>query len=191
MKITPYIGPLVASDTDIERWVADAELAPLLATIAWVTQDTTILSDLVRPPKSQLQAIVQPQGGMTPEAQDCARKVSVAALKDIRDRGLSAPITPDPVLANAIIDYLAHFVDDDYRPALIQELGLFGDTVEPAWNLDEIASDRAFSAIVVGGGMSGVVAAVLAASAKDTPDFIARARVILPCYTHSPSSTTL
>jgi len=160
MKITPYIGPLVASDTDIERWVADAELAPLLATIAWVTQDTTILSDLVRPPKSQLQAIVQPQGGMTPEAQDCARKVSVAALKDIRDRGLSAPITPDPVLANAIIDYLAHFVDDDYRPALIQELGLFGDTVEPAWNLDEIASDRAFSAIVVGGGMSGVVAAV-------------------------------
>ena len=160
MIITPYTGALVADDEELETAVADAELAPLIATIAWVTQDASWLAEEIRPPRSQLQAIVQPQGGMTLEQQELARARCLEGLKNIRDQHLSAPDTIDHNLVQKIVDYLAHEVPDAHRPALDQELGILGDRSRPTWTLSDINPDSTVQVVVIGGGMSGVVAGV-------------------------------
>lgn len=160
MIITPYTGPLDATDDELEAAVASAELAPLIATVAWVTQDPAWLADDIRPPKSQLQAVVKPQGGMSDERQARARTRLLQGLKQIRDRQLPAPTVIDHDLVQAIVDYLAYEVPDAHRPALDQELGIFGDQAEPSWTLGEVNPGSDTHVVVIGGGMSGVAMGV-------------------------------
>lgn len=160
MIITPYTGSLQATDEELESAIASAELAPLIASVAWVLNDPSWLVDEIRPPKSQLQAIVQPQGGMTDEQQTRARALLLDGLKQIRDRGATAPAEIDHKLVRRIVDYLAYDVPEAHRPALDQELGIFGDQAQPSWTLDKVNPNSQLSVVVIGGGMSGVAVGV-------------------------------
>ena len=88
-----HVEPIIATDAEIAKAVNDADLPGLLTALAVLTGDETLLADDLQPPPSRMGASIKPQGGLSQEAQEKARMLSVRALIDHRERG-SPP--PDP-----------------------------------------------------------------------------------------------
>lgn len=153
-----HVEPIVASNEEIARAVVDADLPALLAALAVLTDDASLIADDLRPPPAKMGASIKPQGGMSQEAQDKARVLATRALIDYRDRGSPSPDPAAPLLARAM-QFLARGAGDEYLPLLKHELALPRDIGAPNWRKSEIAADREFSVAVIGAGLSGVAAA--------------------------------
>jgi 4-hydroxyacetophenone monooxygenase len=150
-------APLPADDRPIIDALADAELVALLAAAAHVTGDLTLLEpDLVPDPMRMR----EPQAGYTPEQQQRARDLVLAALRRLRDEQAGVPARPSSDELHRIMEFAAgQPVTERYVPLLLEELAIDGDLRGPQWRRDEIDPDRPFSAIVIGAGMSGIAAA--------------------------------
>src|SRR4029077_6007187 len=90
MQGVSSIEPIVESDDEIKTALEQAELPPLLAALAYVTGDLSLLRDDLRP-NPMLLAL--PQGGLSEEQQATARALARAALTRFRDGG-SRPAPP-------------------------------------------------------------------------------------------------
>ena len=86
-----YFEPIIASDAEIAKAVSDADLPALLAALAVLTGDETLLADDLQPQPPKMGASIMPQGGLSQEAQEKARMLSVRALIDYRERGSPPP----------------------------------------------------------------------------------------------------
>jgi 4-hydroxyacetophenone monooxygenase len=153
-----HVDPVVASDEEIARAVVDADLPALLAALAVLTDNDSLIAEDLRPPPSKMGASIKPQGGLSPEAQDRARALITRALIDYRDRG-SPPLDPAAPLLVRAMNFLARDASDEYLPLLKHELALPCDIGAPDWHKSDIAPDRNFSVAVIGAGLSGVAAA--------------------------------
>lgn len=153
-----HVDPIVANDDDIARAVVDADLPALLAAVAVLTGDASLIAEDLRPPPSKMGATIKPQGGLSAEAQEKARALVTRALIAYRDRGSPAPDPQAPLLVHAM-RFLARGAGDEYLSLLKHELALPCDTGAPDWRKAEIAPDRDFSVAVIGAGLSGVAAA--------------------------------
>ncbi|MFI5426560.1 FAD-dependent oxidoreductase [Aeromicrobium sp. UC242_57] len=69
-----------------------------------------------------------------------------------------ADLSDDAVTAE-LMEFITGPVDADYLPLAAHELGSPRDTGAPAWKATEVAPDRSFRVVIVGAGMSGLVAA--------------------------------
>ena len=90
---SPFVEPprpITATDDEIRTALADAELVPLLAALAFLTGDL----DLLRP-DLRIDPLLagMPQGGLTDDQQARARDLALAALIAYRDGG-SRPAAP-------------------------------------------------------------------------------------------------
>ena len=164
MPSTPGLGlddvlPITASDQEIEAAVADAELPALLAALAMVTGDSTLVSDEVRPPIPPMGASIKPQGGMPPEMQAKARTLATRALIEYRNRGCPPPSNLSHHDLDRIMRFLTKDAGNEYIPLLRHELGLPADMGAPTWHKDSIAPGTDFRVAVIGAGLSGVAAA--------------------------------
>lgn len=153
-----HVEPIVASDEEIARAVVDADLPALLAALAVLTGDASLIADDLRPPPTRMGASIKPQGGMSRQAQDKARALATRALIDYRDRGSPSADPAAPLLMHAM-QFLARDAGDEYLPLLKHELALPRDIGAPNWRKSDIAADREFSVAVIGAGLSGVAAA--------------------------------
>ncbi len=63
------LQPLDGDDDVIRKAVAQAELVPLLAALAVVMEDTSLIPEDLMPPTPPLLAAAAPHGGMSAEAQ--------------------------------------------------------------------------------------------------------------------------
>jgi 4-hydroxyacetophenone monooxygenase len=151
--------PITVDDQTIEARVADADLPALLAALAMLTGDETLISEQLRPPTPPMGAAIAPQGGMSPEVQEKARALVTRALIDYRDRGCPPPAEPAPDLLNRIMRFLTKDAGDEYLPLLLHELALPTDLGVPTWRKDDVAPDVNFTVAVIGAGISGLVAA--------------------------------
>jgi 4-hydroxyacetophenone monooxygenase len=141
--------------------VRRASLPPLLAALAQATGDLSLLRDDLRPDAERPR---DPQGGMSTEQREAAREVAVEALKRLRD---ASPIdtgthsgTPTHTLRELMAFAIGERVSDDYLELLLEELALSGaDLRAPGWHKDTVDPDRPFLVVIVGAGMSGLVAA--------------------------------
>jgi 4-hydroxyacetophenone monooxygenase len=127
-----HVEPIIATDAEIAKAVNDADLPALLAALAVLTGDETLLADDVRPPPSRMGASIKPQGGLSQEAQEKARALSVRALIDYRDRGSPPPDPTAPLLERAM-KFLAQGAGSEYLPLLKHELALPRDLGAPDW----------------------------------------------------------
>ena len=158
MAISREIAPLPSDDDRIREALADAHLPSLLPALAQLTGDLSLLRDDLFPGTVVL---TDPQGGLSPEAQEAARELALATLAAWRDGG--AP--PAPPLsreqARRMMDYLiGEHVSDEYLPLLLEELAFAEtDARAPGWRLEEIAPGRRLRAVIIGAGMSGILAA--------------------------------
>ncbi|MES2028245.1 MAG: hypothetical protein V4477_03625 [Pseudomonadota bacterium] len=61
-----HVDPIVASDEEIARAVVDADLPALLAALAVLTDNDSLIAEDLRPPPSKMGASIKPQGGPQP-----------------------------------------------------------------------------------------------------------------------------
>jgi 4-hydroxyacetophenone monooxygenase len=143
-------------DEPLATMVADAELPALLAAVAHITGDHTVLRPELRPDPLRAR---EPQGGYSSEQQQVAREAILQGLRRFRDAQRGVPATPAAGQLQDIMDFLAGVqVSHRYVPLLLEELAIDGDLRAPQWRHDDIAPDRTFRVVVIGAGMSGIAA---------------------------------
>lgn len=156
MRFDTEPEPLTGTDEDIRAAVAEAPVPPLLAAVAHLTGDRSILRDDLRP---DLARTLEPDNGYTAEQLEAARGLAVAALARYRDAGSVPAPAPDEEGIRRLVEFVAGGkVVEDELPLLEAELALDGaDLRAPAWHVDDYG--RPFSVGIIGAGMSGIAAA--------------------------------
>ena len=158
---SPFVGavePITASDDEIRRALDDAELPPLLPALAYITGDLNVLRPHLRPDPLLL---ALPQAGLSAEQQAEIRAIALAALIQFRDGGsLPAPLPSDAELLQIMEFAVGGGEMADYLGLLEEELAFRGeDRRGPGWRIAEVAPGVGFEVLIVGAGMSGLLAA--------------------------------
>jgi 4-hydroxyacetophenone monooxygenase len=158
---SPFVGaiePITETDEEIRRALEDAEVPPLLPALAYITGDLSLLREDLRPDPL---LIAMPQGGLTDEQLATARQLALEALVRYRDSGCQpAPVPSDEDILR-IMEYAVGGTEmRDYLPLLEEELAARGeDRRAPGWSKADIAPNIDFSVLIIGAGMSGLLAA--------------------------------
>lgn len=147
------------SDDFIRQAVEDADLPALMAALAMITGDTSLIAPDLKPPSPPMLTTIAPHGGMSLQAQEKARRLAVAALIRYRDRGQPFQGKPAPALLDACVQYLIRGDLEEHRSLLEHELGIAQDLGAPGWTLDQVAPGSRFRVGVIGAGVSGIAAA--------------------------------
>jgi 4-hydroxyacetophenone monooxygenase len=158
---SPFVSPtqpITESDDEIRAMVAGAEVPPLLPALAYLTGDLSLLREDLRPNPLM---IGMPQGGLTEEQLAAARELATNALIAYRDQGCQPAVAATDAVLLRIMEATVGGADmDAYLPLLEEELAYRGeDRRAPSWHARELAPDRAFFVLIIGAGMSGLLAA--------------------------------
>ncbi len=144
-------------DATIEEAVGFAD-PPLLAALAQVTGETGLLRPDLKP---DLSVPLDPMAGWTEHSVQEAGSLAAGALRRWRDAGFPELAAPPMEELRHIMEFaVGGTVDAEYLPLLYEELG--GESEDPrapGWRAEELAPGRSFRVVVVGAGMSGIVAA--------------------------------
>ena len=102
-----------------------------------------------------------PQGGLSDDQQAQVRALALDALVRFRDSGCRPAPLPDDAQLLQIMEFAVGGADmAEYLPLLEEELAFRGeDRRAPTWNKDDVAPDVPFHVVVIGAGMSGLLAA--------------------------------
>jgi 4-hydroxyacetophenone monooxygenase len=152
------IEPITETDDEIRAFLEQAELPPLLPALAYVTGDLSLLRDDLRP---EPLLIGMPQGGLSDDQQAQVRALALDALVRFRDGSCRPAPLPDDEQLLRIMEYAVGGADmAAYLPLLEEELAFRGeDRRAPTWTKPDVAPDVAFHVVVIGAGMSGLLAA--------------------------------
>jgi 4-hydroxyacetophenone monooxygenase len=166
MSLARPIEPITATDEELRAALEVADLPALLPALAHVTGDLSLLRPELR---VETELMIQDQGGLTPEQQDAIRALALETLIAFRDSGsVTAPMPTGPDLRR-ILEYMAGGQDiSEYLPMMREELALSADLRAPHWSKDDVNADKPFKVVIIGAGMSGIVAAYRLAEA-DVP----------------------
>jgi len=157
---SPFVGaiePITESDDEIRGHVEHAELPPLLPALAYLTGDLSLLRDDLRP---EPLLIGMPQGGLDDDQQASVRALALEALVRFRDNGCRpAPVPSDEQLLRIMEFAVGGAEMAPYLPLLEEELSFRGeDRRAPTWRKADVAPEIAFEVVVIGAGMSGILA---------------------------------
>jgi 4-hydroxyacetophenone monooxygenase len=166
----PTVDPLeweaiTEDDEVIAAALEDVSIPALMMSMVHMTGDPSILRGPLRPAGIYLNEV---QGFMSPEDQAAVRALALQVIRTYRDSGCVLPDPPSPEVVHEMMNVLvAQEVPDEYVPMLLEELELDGDDArELGWAERLGAEDRAgFHVVVVGAGMSGLLAGIRLAQA--------------------------
>ncbi len=152
------VEPITESDEEIRKALEEAALPPLLPALAYLTGDLSLLRDHLRPDPL---LIGMPQGGLTDDQQAEIRKLALQALIRYRDGGCQPAAPPSDADLRKILEFTVGGGDmAAYLPLLEEELAYRGeDRRAPDWHTSELAPGVGFSVVIIGAGMSGILAA--------------------------------
>jgi 4-hydroxyacetophenone monooxygenase len=152
------IAPITESDDEIRAHLASAEIQPLLPALAYSTGDMSLLRDDLLPDPLLLSL---PGGGFTDDQAATIRELALDVLIRFRDGGCRPTPVPSDDDVLRIMQFAVGGVDvADYLPLLEEELAHRGqDRRAPTWRKDVLAPDVEFRVVIVGAGMSGLLAA--------------------------------
>lgn len=154
----PDLAPLPSDDQPIIDALTQAEHPALLAAIAHVTGDLSVLRPELRPDPAKLR---EPNCGYTSEQVALASDLALDGLRRLRDQQGGVPARPDDLAVHTIMQWLAgQDVPERYLPLLNEELAIDGDELRaPQWHAATLAPGRQMRAVIIGAGMSGIAAA--------------------------------
>jgi len=157
MSLTLPIEPITASDEELRAALEVADLPALLPALAHVTGDLSLLREELRIDPALMG---EDQGGLTPEQQAAIRELALETLIRFRDGGSVAAPMPTGAELKRILEYMAGGLDiEEYLPMMREELALTADLRKPRWHKDDVNPDKPFKVVIIGAGMSGIVAA--------------------------------
>ena len=166
MALARPVQPITATDDELRSALEVADLPALLPALAHVTGDHSLLR-----PDLRIDPLLmgEDQGGLTPEQQAAIRELALQTLIAFRDGGSVTAPMPTGASLKDILEFMAGGLEiDEYLPMMREELALTADLRAPRWHKDDVNPDRDFQVVIIGAGMSGVVAAYRLAEA-DVP----------------------
>jgi len=146
-------------DAQIARALEDASIPTLMMSMIHMSGDAGLLDGAVRPTGV---FINEYQGYMSEEDKAAVRAQALEVIKRFRDGGCRLPPPPDARTIHRMMSFLvAGDVAEDYVPMMLEEMELDGvDQRSDAWGEEVSRQARAqHRVLVIGGGMSGVLAA--------------------------------
>lgn len=147
-------------DAALEDAVRAANLPTLMMVLVHLTGERLLLDGEIRPQRASAQ---RPQAGLEPYAA-VLREQALSALRAYRDRGGTLPPLPGPALLHEMMSFsLGQTVPSEYVTMLLEEMQLVPAPPPPA--LASMAHAHDFHVLIIGAGMSGLLAAIKLAEA--------------------------
>jgi 4-hydroxyacetophenone monooxygenase len=149
----PYDDELIA------RALKDASIPTLMMSMIHMSGDPGLLDGPVRPAGV---FINEYQGYMSEEDKQAVRAQALQVIRTFRDNGCQLPPAPSAETIHRMMNFIvAADVPQDYVPMMLEEMELDGtDQRSDAWGDEVPEAHRAqHKVLVIGGGMSGVLAA--------------------------------
>jgi 4-hydroxyacetophenone monooxygenase len=158
----PHAGhPFTAeemSDDDIAAALEDLSIPTLLLSCIHMSGDVSILDGPLRPQGLFLNEV---QGYMSEEDKAAARALALDIICDWRARGCPEPEPVSPALLKRMMDWLVcEQVPDEYVQMLLEEMELDGDDARATAAVADPAAAAGLPVVVIGCGMSGLLAAI-------------------------------
>ena len=156
-----YAGtPITEDDAAVAAALEDVSIPTLLLSMVHMTGDPGLLDELPAPAGIYLNEI---QGFMSPEDQATVRARALEVIAAYRDGGCVLPPAPSAATVRRMMGHLvASDIPEEYVPLLVEELELDGRDARDLHWMDDLPADRraGFHVVVVGAGMSGLLAAI-------------------------------
>ena len=149
----PQDNALIASALE------EASIPTLMMSMIHMSGDTSLLEGTIRPAGV---FINEYQGYMSEADKATVRAQALEMIKDFRDSGCKLPASPSRETIHRMMNFIvAGDVPEDYVPMMLEEMELDGtDQRSDACGDDVSAGARSqHKVLVIGGGMSGVLAA--------------------------------
>ena len=161
-----YAGlPFSDDDATIAALLEDLSVPTLMVSMVHLTGDPSWIRGPIKPLGIYLNEV---QGFLSPEDQATVRAQALKAICAYRDGGCALPPSPSPNLVREMMDFLiVDHVPSEYLGLLLEELELDGTDLrrEPAHvGIGERAPED-FGVVVIGAGMSGLLAGIRLAEA--------------------------
>ena len=146
---------------ELAEILKDGNAIALMLAHVHLTGSLDIIRGTIKPDPM---AVLDAQMGITEDQQAEIREKAADALMDYIERGETLPPAPDEKAVLEMVRFLTarEELPEDYVPMLLQELSLHG---EDAYHHEPVAPDapekrESFHTIIVGAGMSGILAAI-------------------------------
>ncbi|MCB1703226.1 MAG: NAD(P)/FAD-dependent oxidoreductase [Halioglobus sp.] len=153
-------------DALIAKSLEDASIPTLMMSMVHMSGDASLLDGPIRPAGVYINEY---QGYMSEEDKAAVRAQALDVIRAFRDSGCQLPPPPSPETIHRMMNFLvATEVPDDYVPMMMEEMELDGtDPRSDAWGREVPVERRTqHKVVVIGGGMSGVLAAYRLQEAK-------------------------
>ena len=157
-KIPPSGLLITDDDAAIAAALEEASIPTLMMSMIHMTGDASLLKGKLRPAGCYLNEV---QGYMSEEDKAEVRKQALKIISAYRDGGCQLPPPPDTKTIGEMMSFLVvEDVPSEYVPMMMEEMELEGGDTRRV-ELDAPADARQhFPVVVIGGGQSGVLAAV-------------------------------
>ncbi len=152
-------APITEDDTFLAAALEHASIATLLMSIIHLTGDASLLNGTIRPQRT---LPGETDGGLSDADKAAVRAMGLAAVRAYRDRGCTLPPLPSPATIRAMMSFMVgEEVPDEYVPMFLEEMALDdGDARAAAWDAVPRERREKFQVVVIGAGMSGLLAAI-------------------------------
>lgn len=152
--------PIEDDDATIAAALEEASVPVLMLSMVHMSGDIGILRGRIRP---QGTFLTEEQGMMSEEDQAEIRARALEIIKAYRDRGCTLPPPCSPEALLEMMNFLvADEVPEEYIPMMLEEMELDGSDAR-AVKLEQAPQDNVlqhFHVLVIGAGMSGLLAAI-------------------------------
>ena len=152
-------NPITEDDASIESALESANIPSLMVTLVHLTGDASIIRRETHPDYSNLYDATL---GITEEQGAAVRATALEALKAYRDGGCKPP---SPLSTDLVREMLTFFtaqdLSEDYVEFLMGDLALRDEDPyeQPGMDLLPVKKREAFQVLIIGAGMSGILAA--------------------------------
>ena len=156
----PQLPSIPNDDAALKKALADAHIPSLMAALVHITCDAQIIRGDIRPKNDFL---ADAQGGITEAQQAEIRDRAYDALRRFREAGQRLPPAPNAELVGEIVSFMiGQPVAPGYAEFLKSELSLEGEDPYAVPGLESLPAEKrsAFRVLIVGAGMSGLLAGI-------------------------------
>jgi len=158
------LEPITEDDAFLADALEHASVPTLMMSLVHLTGDASLLAGPIRPGAALMGEV---DGGLSAVDKAAVRRMALDALRAYRDRGCTLPAPPDFATVHRMMGFLVgQEVPAEYVPMMLEEMALDGrDARDVA--LDDVprAARERLRVVVIGAGMSGLLAAIKLESA--------------------------
>lgn len=161
MQNRPNQRPFDDDAAAIRHWLEAAQVPALLASLVHLTGNADHLAGF-QPPSADMSAVGDENGGMPADQLAAARDLATRLLLDWRAQGYPPLPRPDAAALDAAMNFVAgQPIPAAYHDFLVEQLHVDGRPRAGGAPISAPAADKAaFPVIIIGAGMSGLLAGI-------------------------------